>query len=318
MKSILPLLTCISALSLTLTGCSDLHFFSRCPSCEEHDSDVNVSFDWSKSPGAAPEGMSVLFYPVDEEPFWRFELPLDGGNISLPEGVYNVVTYNNDTSSILFENQDSYAKSLVTSRAAKISDALSDDSGGSDPPRNPDDVNQPVMSQPDHVWADRHTLFDTSGSVKTVALTPVRITANYTVTVSNVVNAVSAYRCAVAISGLSAGRFLSDMQLVPYEVTIPGSLDRASTDSFSGTLTGFGRMPGRGKCRLILYFLLRNGEKKAFEYDVTSIVENASDPMNVHIDVEGISLPVISTSVPDTGLDVGTDEWEVVDIELSN
>lgn len=318
MKHTIPILTCIYAMSLPLTGCSDLSFLRKCPMCGNKDSEVYVAFDWRNAPDADPEGMSVLFYPLDNNPFWRFELPLDGGEVTIPSETYNVVAYNNDTSSILFENQDDYASSIVTSREAKISDALSKNWAYTDPPRNAEDANQPVMSQPDHIWASRHTLFNASAQSKSLLLTPDRITSVYSISIKNVTNAESAYQCGAAVSGLSAGRRLSSMQLVDYNVTVPGTLTHASSNSFSGTLRCFGRINGKGACRLTLYFFLRDGEKKAFEYDVTSIVENAPDPYNVTIEVDGVDLPDISTSSPDSGLDVGLDEWDVVDIDLSN
>lgn len=100
MKHLIPLLTCISAVSLPLTGCSDLHFLSKCPSCEEKDSEISVAFDWSMSPDAAPEGMSVLFYPVDNDPFWRFELP-DNGEMS-PSRAVSTMWYPTTTTLPLF------------------------------------------------------------------------------------------------------------------------------------------------------------------------------------------------------------------------
>ncbi len=300
----------------SLSGCTYIRLNCDCD-CEDGDSNVNVVLEWKSDPDTPPEGMSALFYPEDGSPYWRFELPLKGGEVALPAGIYNVMSFNNDTSTILFENQDDYGMSLITCRQARLSDSLSDEWNFRQPPRDADEEIQPVISQPDQVWAASKETFVASESYQTLTLQPARMTARYNVRVTEVTNAANVYRSGMAITGLSAGRYLSSLELIPFDATVGGKIEPDSDSSFSGTLNAFGRIKDRGKCRLWLYFYLRDGKKMAYEFDVTDIVENAPDPYNVDINITGISLPDIPVSAPDSGLDVGLDEWDTVEIELS-
>ena len=70
---------------------------------------VRVSFDW-EGVGAKPEGMRVIFYPLDREgtPYVDNIAP-DGGTVELPSGRYAVVMFNNDSETILgFDGEKSF------------------------------------------------------------------------------------------------------------------------------------------------------------------------------------------------------------------
>lgn len=312
-RSLLTLLaaTCV----LSLASCTLL---AECDCDCDGDTKISVLFDWADQSAAKPEGMSVLFYPLSGAPYWRYELHPDGGSLELPADTYHVVTYNNDTSVVLFENQNEFDRVLITCREAKISDGLSSDWKDSEPPLNADDLNQPILTPPDAVWAASHQDFFTSEQNLTLA--PRKMTAIYTVKVGNVQHAESVYLTGMSISGLSAGRNLKTLQLIPYNVVMPCTLNRDDVSSFSGSMRVFGHIAGSSSCKLSLYFFLRDGSKKAFFFDVTDQIENAPDPYNVNIVVEGISLPEVDTSQPPpgSGLDVGLDEWDIIDIELEN
>ncbi len=69
---------------------------------------VRVSFDW-EGVGAKPEGMRVIFYPLDREgtPYVDNIAP-DGGTVELPSGRYAVVMFNNDSETILIDGEKSF------------------------------------------------------------------------------------------------------------------------------------------------------------------------------------------------------------------
>lgn len=304
-----------ATVGLSLTSCALL---ADCECDCDGDAKVSVCFDWSDQPTAKPEGMSVLFYPISGAPYWRYELHPEGGSLNVPADEYDVVTYNNDTSVILFENQNEFDRLLITCREAKISDGLSSDWNYKEPPLYAEDLDQPILTPPDAVWSA--SLEDFFTSERSITFAPRRMTSVYTVKVSSVEHAESAYLTGMSVSGLSAGRSLKTLQLIPYNVVMPGTLNRDDSASFSGSIRVFGHIAGSASCRLSLYFFLRDGSKKAFFYDVTDQIENAKDPFNVEIHVDGIILPEIDTTGPpsDSGLDVGLDDWDIIDIELEN
>lgn len=284
--------------------------------CVEPGSGLRVMFDWSADPTAAPEGMSTLFYPVGGGDYWQYELPLEGGVAGVPDGEYNIVCFNNDTSSILFENQDDYDKALVTTRAARLTDGFSTDYPYSQPPRRGAEASQPVVAAPDVVWGGSRGRFRIDGNDTLLVLHPAPLVARYTVTVTHVVNIESASQVSMALSGLSAGRMLSTSDMIPVDVTVPASMRRTGVDTLGGWMLAFGRDDDAPRCLLSIYVMFRDGTRKVYEYDVTGIVDNAPDPLDVHIPIEGLEFPEVDTS-SGTGMEVGVDDWDVVEIELS-
>lgn len=278
---------------------------------------VKIVMNWGTETATNPEGMSVLFYPTDGSSYWRFEIENDRGNAKLPVGTYNVLSFNNDTSTILFENIDYYGKALITTNSALLSDGLSANWYSSQPPTDSDDSSQNIITSPDMVWGANTYIYRRTGNTQTLTLYIQKLVAKYNVRIINVENFESVYQTGIAITGLSAGRYLSDMQLMKEIATIPGSLNNAGNGVFSGSINGFGHISGESKCSLWLYFNLRDGKKLAFQYDITSMIENAPDPFNVEILIDGVKLPEVETSAPDSGLNVGLDEWDIVEIELS-
>lgn len=280
------------------------------------DGQLNVTFDWSADPTARPEGMSVLFYPVDGGSYWRYETGPQGDAVALAQGDYGVVCFNNDTGSVLFENQDDYATALITTRPARLTDGLSADYPYSQPPRREAEQEQPVVSQPDAVWGASDGGFVRTSGQQSITLSPRPLVARYRVTVEEVVNIESAAQVSMAISGLTAGRILSDGAMIPVEVTVPGRMRRTAESELGGWLLGFGRIDDRGECLLTIYALLRDGRRMLYEYDVTQTVASAPNPIDVEIRLRGLEFPHIETS-GGTGVQVGVDDWEVVEIELS-
>ena len=62
------------------------------------------SGDWHECPDADPAGMAYMFFPVSGGEPWRFDFPKkDGGRLMLPDGVFHVLSFNDDTSRVLFE-----------------------------------------------------------------------------------------------------------------------------------------------------------------------------------------------------------------------
>lgn len=278
--------------------------------------DVRVVYDWSLDPTSTPEGMSVLFYPVDGDNYWRYELGRDGGNVSLKKGTYNIVSFNNDTGSILFENQDSYHSALITTRPARLTDGLSISFSGPQPPRDLKEESQPVVAQPDVVWGVSESMFVSEDSGNPLVLTPSPMVSRYRVVIDEVENIESSSQVSMALSGLSAGRVLSNGKLIDVAVTVPSSLRRTAENTLGGWLIGFGRNNDAGLCMLSVYALLRDGSRKVYRFDVSSIVAEAPDPHDVEIRIKGLSFPKVDIS-EGAGMEIGVDDWDEVEINIS-
>lgn len=283
--------------------------------CPEDDA-MYVEYDWQADPTARPEGMSVLFYPSASGPFWRFETPRQGGSVDLDPGLWNAICYNNDTSVILFENQDDFDTAFVTTRTANLTDGLSVSFSSPQPPRRAGEEKQPVIAAPDPIWSASAADFRHTDRYDTLRFAPVPLVARYSVLVQGVTNTRSIARCGMAISGLAAGRHLRSRQPLPVEVIIPGPLRVSATETLSGAQFNFGRTADPSRSILYVYIILRDARSLVFQYDVTTQIDSAPDPLDVRIVVKGPDLPVIEDG-GGGGMDVGVDDWETVDIELS-
>ena len=152
-----------------------------------------------------------------------------------------------------------------------------------------------------------------------MTLAPRPVTARYTVIVSDISNLSSAAQMSMALTGLAPGYIFATDSLVNIPATIPGPLAPSGADSASGTLLTFGRAPSAAANTLALYFWLRDGTNKLFEIPVRSQIDAAADPLNVTIRVSGVALPAVGASGgTGSGMDVGVDNWEIIDIDLRN
>ena len=297
------LMVVAAAMASGLCGCSYPY-----PDCEPER--VGVRFDWSLAPDADPEGMGILFYPIDGRSYWRYDLRPSGGSVDLTPGSYDILSLNNDTESLLLEDNDRYSTFCLTTRPATLTSglALASRSGA-----------EPILMQPDEVWVatlpSRQVTYE-----DTITLTPRPMTARFDVTVGRVDHPESAAQTAMAISGLSAARVLTEEGPAPQPATLPGSIALLPDSTMAGTLLSFGDCPDRADNVLSIYFWLRDGQKLLYQFDVGPQVMAAADPMHVRIHVDLIQLPETQGPAPDesAGMDVGVDQWETIEIELSN
>ena len=88
------LLFLASALALPETSC----IFDDLEPCEDANIGFSITNNWGTDTSASPEGMAYLFfYDSGCEP-WRFDFPgKEAGRISLPEGSYSFIMFNDDT-----------------------------------------------------------------------------------------------------------------------------------------------------------------------------------------------------------------------------
>ena len=87
-KRILNLMLSV-ALTVFMLSCQ--HKDIACPGLDAGDG-IKVLFDWTSAPDAAPDGMTVIFFPLDADGrIWHFEIAgREGGRVKLPCGHYTV------------------------------------------------------------------------------------------------------------------------------------------------------------------------------------------------------------------------------------
>lgn len=302
-------------LFFTLQGC----IYDDLPPCPPEDGErFVVRQDWSEAeavtPGfAMPEGVTVQLYADGSARWWRFLTPPDGGEVDVPDGRYSIATFNNDTHDIIMTGNESFATlTAYTTEGSLLSPAGKSYEGGAEPPRhNPEES---VRREPELLYAGTAECELNSGH-REVTIAEHRLTGIYSMRVTGVTHSEGIAGLSMSLSGLSGARRIADGERVGNPVTIAGHLKVADTGTLEGRLQNFGPAGGEVTHTLSVYVWLRDGSKIAFGYDVTGQI--TAGRLDLDIEVAGMELPEVED--PDIGgMDVGIDNWENVDIELTN
>lgn len=322
------ILNLMLSVALTVFMLSCQHKDIACPGLDAGDG-IKVLFDWTSTPDAAPDGMTVIFFPLDADGrIWHFEIAgREGGRVKLPCGHYIVLAYNNDTYDIYFRDTGS----ISTYEAYTLSASMPDASSVPLP-------DEPLRRQPDEMYSamatDLHVTpcgitYVSSGrpegdclkgcSQSVLRLYPRRITCRYTCMVEDVENISSIRSIEAVLTGMAPAETVADGVPCTGSVAVPFKMSLDGDDGLCGRFNSFGRNEGNGNM-LMLYVRLKNNDKKLFKVDVTSQAVNAPDPKNVLLKVRGLHLPEPEPS--DTtdvggGFDVGVEDWETIIIDLT-
>lgn len=298
------------------------------PSCfDDVSGSLVVRYDWNEASAYTPaghyrdpDGMAVLLYPPEADDYWRFDIPSAGGGIDAREGLYTVVSFNNDTGNIRFFDDKSLSDFYVSTSEGNLSDGITVSRGVAQPPRPYAAFGERVLTQPEMFWVSVVRDVEVPSLTPppdTLDMSPLPVVARYEVTVDDIENLSSAFAYSMSISGLAAGFRFDTFSRLDEKVIVPGSLAKRSSTSIAGSLLTFG-MPEKlpHTSVLSLYFWLRDGSKLMFEFGVADFISDAPNPLDVHISVKGVSLPSVEGG-SGSGMDVGVDNWDIIDIELS-
>ena len=302
-----------------------------------------VSNDWMYAPDASPEGMACIFFPEDNGKPWRFDISgRNGGEVRLPNEDYHFVTINDDYSSIIFENADSYSEISVTTPTCELfygaGEAAAEAKLPSSRKSQSGTAKEDVRQCPDMLWSNsiekvdiapgelsyslpdgamEHQRSSSASSVLRLLAYPRPIVSRYHVRIADVGNLDGVAMMCGSMSGLASSVRLSDNRHSPDPVTVPFTLDKAGDSTISGDFLTFGRTSGTDHDNMLSLFVwLRDGTKLEYDFDVTSLIIRAEDPFDVWINIKGHDLP---ESGPASGtFDVNVDNWNTIEIEIND
>lgn len=268
---------------------------------------VNVEFNWSGAEKALPDGMTLLFFPIDgnSKP-WRFDIEgRDGGPIEIFPGDYRILAYNNDLPGVEFIATDSYDRFSAT--VHYISDSLAMSTG---------------MLYAAHLHevciSKRH------GYIQQVVLFPDSMSTVYHIKLDSVSGSERIKTASAVLKGLARSVCLQlgcnskDTCCVSTPLHIMTNLNSV----LETTATGFGN-PQITNPRIFLEIIVTTSHGKYSKtVDVTDQVMNSLNPRNVDIHISGLDIPAADTpenpgSGPDVGISVGVDGWNVIEINYS-
>lgn len=270
---------------------------------------ITILTEWQLAPDADPEGMAYLFYPESDDSPWRFDLRgRDGGTVGLSYGTYRMIAFNDDTSGVRFSDLDNFHEASAYTRNASLLEPLG--ITGTFPGSVSEKM--PVRLDPDIMWTATSEHVNATERA-TIVCTPKQITPRIHVRFTDTVNPESAHAFSASLSGLAASIKIADSR-ISGNVCQPMRLTYAGQGCFQGAFYCFG-ISGQSHS-LELYVILKDGRKMCYRYDVSDIIMESADQMNIFISVKGPELPKISGE-PDTGtFDVNVDGWNIVQIYL--
>lgn len=281
--------------------------------------------DWADAPQAAPGGMAYLFFLSQGGEPWRFDLPgREGGAVDLPDNEYSCLSYNDDTYSVRFrENQgfDGYVAYTAAVHAGAPLPARSVAAG------------QTLVECPDMMWGcscSRVRLlpgrveYGNSGgalevsSARNLPLRQRQLTARYSFEISDVSNLEGVRGMSAMFSGLAGALNLASGLKESYPVRLPSAAARAGSATIAGEFVTFGipREPKVGNY-LSLMVELSDGRRFNYDFDVTDQVRGAPNPLDVHIKIQGLELEESRPGGATGGFEVGVDNWVNIVININ-
>ena len=293
-----------------------------------HNVELEVVFDWSKSPGGSPYLMDLYLLPegggrTEHYQFGRNRnSEITGGKISVPIGRYRAICLNSDSETNMLRGTDSWESFEVYTITGSLLSTLSASGVRADePPRAEGTDDERVAYAPDGllVGIEQNLQLTVPGNSYRVTFTPENALCNYTVRVVNVTNLKYTQGVSGTLSSMAGGLLAGNGELTDERVIMSfnGKSDW-EVSTITGTFHVFGHCPAVPNPHwLTIYAVLSDGRKIYKSYDVTDQVHNAPDPRNVEILIDGLELPKPITN--GSGFQPGVDNWqdgEDIEIEL--
>lgn len=286
---------------------------------------VEVIFDWSKTPAKEAKTMVLYLYSDEREMMdYRFNNP-DGGVIRTYGGPHTAVCHSND---------DPYGHHLRNQHSHDEIEIFTDDSGilvgqgisTRGIPRAKGTEDEPLRNTPSMIYGihDRNVNLKVSALPQQLRLFPEELICRYSVEFVDVENLKSAdLRIDATISSLAGGyypgRMTSTSEAVSHTFTLSADLERntLSSEFFTFGLPDGGELPHK----ICLYIALRNRTGGFYTFDVSDQVNKAPDPRNVSIKVYGLKLPEIPDDPPappqgEGGISIEIDSWDTFHYDL--
>ena len=285
---------------------------------------VEVIFDWSKTPAKEAKTMVLYLYSDEREMMdYRFNNP-DGGVIRTYAGKHTAVCHSND---------DPYGHHLRNTQSHDGLEIFTDETAvlvgqgisTRGIPRAKGTEDEPLRDTPSMIYGshNRDVNLRVSALPQKLELYPEELICRYSVEFVDVENLKNAdVRIDATISSLAGGFFPGRMtttsEAVSHTFTLNADLEH---NSLNADFYTFGLPQGEERShKLCLYIALKNRTGGFYNFDVTDQVNKAPDPRNVKIKVYGLKLPEIPDDpLPpqgEGGVSIDLDSWETYHYDL--
>ena len=279
---------------------------------------VDVLFLWDNAPGAAPEGMTLLFYPLDAEgSLWRYDVAgRDGGQVEIESGSYTMIALNNDLPGIRLEDI-SYIDSAKAMTVA-VTKSLADSTG-----MLYEGMVRNLRIMPGYV-----SFSSCEGNMRgapdaRIECHPDSVTTIFDVRLTDAVGMERIRSIDCVLEGCAAGVSLHTRQTLKdsVETAFPMLTDPVAGTA-AGSVSGFACTGTAARYTLVLRARYTDGILYEKKFDVTEKIPNYPYPHRVEININGLIFPENPSQGGDNqnslGIDVGVDGWHTVEIDINN
>lgn len=285
-----------------------------------HTVDVQVVFDWTNAPDAAPASMSLYLFPLTGGNALRYDFTdREGGTIRVPVGRYDALCLNSDTENVTYRNTELRTTFEVTTPTSSLLSGLGSLGVRSeDAPRADGTQDERIALAPDRLWSDHaeHIELKQTTVTQTITLYPQVSVSTCTVEIRNARNLKYVSGISGSLSSLAGGLLAGKAEMTDERVTIP--FEAAVSDDktvVTGGLLTFGHCPSvQNTHSLVIYAVLADESKWYYTYDVTDQIHTAPDQRNIHIVLDGLPLP--KPIVNGGGFQPTVDDWQQVEIDI--
>lgn len=278
--------------------------------------DVQVVFDWQKAPDHNAHSMSLYLYKDNSHVGYHTFRTHTGGAIQTGIGTFDGICINeDDIYSFIINDHEAFTSFKITTKDQESLATMGVATRGI--PRSGD---EPMRAAPARVWGTGLTEFTINNTEETqiVRMHPEELVCKYTVDIIDVQNMGNVEaKFDASISSMAEGVFPGMNAVAEKPVTYTFVLNaNKANNRLSSTFYTFGIPPGEKiKHNLSLYFILKDGTGKIYNIDVTKQVNEAPNPKDVRILLQGLVLPDNADDIRDTNISISG--WNTVNINIS-
>lgn len=321
-RKIISFITVLLSTIIIQTGCSHQELYYV------HTGEITINFHWSASRVNTSkstrdiEEITVYLFPEDGSSPLRFVLTGYRGGIieDVPLGHYKVIAYNSDTEVLLPIGGMTYESfglranttSLLSPMGIKSDDGV---------PRIRGMEDEPITWGVDPVWA---------GRVKSISLTAgetdIRVNvdmeecfSSISITVNNIGNLQNATAYSATVDGMAYSYFPGTDEVSPRSTIIPFAITAGDDNSITGNFLTFGHSADEGHTHnLVLYFILLDGTKVYYSFDITEAMHEATamSTGEISLEFDEFCLPDVMNDPEGKGLAMDILPWEHKEIPI--
>lgn len=290
--------------------------------CTDHSHvmEVDVRFDWSAVPDAAPETMSLYLFPLDGGKSQRYEFTdFRGGRIRVKAGEYQAICLNSDTRNIKIPDSESFDSFLVTTKDAEMMTGMTSLGVRSDEiPKIKGTEDERVAMSPDSIWTGRLGNLVLDAPAHAIEMTMEKGFDTFNIEIKNAENLRYARAVSGSLTTLVEALHPATGELSEGEVTVPFEMMIDQEEEIvKGSLLTFGHCPREKKRHhMTIYAVMADGSKVYYTYDVTDQIHSSPDDSYVVIVLDGLQLPEPDLGGSGGGFKPDVNGWNHIDVEI--